>query len=110
MQSKSKWLPQTTYMALHHSDTRFTEFLRPSLYLKRSPFQLEDRTLSTRSKSPQRPVQNGFFNSRRPFPRQDRYLPSLLCPSEAGVYFDPSRKLADDVRRVRAEEVLCRYC
>ncbi len=42
LQSKSKWLPQTTEMALHHSDTRSAEFLRPSLYLKRSPFQVED--------------------------------------------------------------------
>ena len=42
MQSKSKWLPQTTEMALHHSDTRSTEIPRPSLYLKRSPFQVED--------------------------------------------------------------------
>ena len=39
---RTKWLPLATGMALHHSDTRSTAEAWPSLYLKRSPFQVED--------------------------------------------------------------------
>ena len=42
LKCKTKWLPRAIGMALHHSDTRSTSKLRPFLYLKRSPFQVED--------------------------------------------------------------------